>query len=257
MERNSIQMQNILTLESKKYEIKLNNFEGPLDLLCHLIDKNKMDIHKVKISDITDQYIAYINEMEKLNLEITSEFLVMASTLLYIKSKALLPKTVEDEAEITEEELIRRIIEYKRYKEISKVLKENYTLYGNRFYKIPDNVKLPKQNLEEVYDKEIIPKCYIDIKNRYDNKLNVNSKENMEKIALADTVTITSKVKIIFRELLKKPKFIFSQLFSKDKNSKLDIVTAFLGVLELNRRKKIKVNQDVLFGNITIEKMRK
>ena len=250
-------MQNVLTLETKKYEIRLDNFEGPLDLLCHLIDKNKMDIYKVKISDITDQYIEYINQMEKLNLEVTSEFLIMASTLLYIKSKALLPKTVEDEAELTEEELMKRIIEYKKYKEISKVLKEKYNMYSNRFYKLPDNIKLPKQELEKTYDKELIPQYYIDLQHRMETKLNLNNKENMEKIALAETVTITSKVKIIFKELIKKPKFIFNQLFSIEHNSPLDVVTAFLGILELDRRKKVKVNQQSLFGNITVEKVKK
>ena len=128
-------MQNILTLETNKYAIKLENFEGPLDLLCHLIDKNKMDIYDINVSEITDQYIEYINQMEQLNLEITSEFLVMSSTLLYLKSKHLLPKVQEEEEEITEEELIRRIVEYKQYKEITKKLKENFLQYSKRFYK--------------------------------------------------------------------------------------------------------------------------
>ena len=94
----------ILTLETNKYALKLENFEGPLDLLCHLIDKNKMDIYDVKLSDITEQYMEYINEMERQNLDITSEFLVIASTFVYLKSKELLPKEVEDEEELTEEE---------------------------------------------------------------------------------------------------------------------------------------------------------
>ena len=111
-------MQNILTLETNKYAIKIENFEGPLDLLCHLIDKNKMNINDIRLSEITDQYIEYINKMEEMNLEITSEFLIMASTLIYLKSKSLLPKENEDEEEISEEELLRRIIEYKKYKEI-------------------------------------------------------------------------------------------------------------------------------------------
>lgn len=75
-------MQKVLTLETNKYAIRIENFEGPLDLLCHLIDKNKMDIHEIKISDITDQYIDYLNQMEKMNLEIASEFIVMATTLI-------------------------------------------------------------------------------------------------------------------------------------------------------------------------------
>ena len=91
-------MQNVLTLESNKYKVKIENFEGPLDLLCHLIDKNKMDVCDIKISEITDQYINYLNEMEELNLEIASEFLIMASTLLYLKSKTLLPTEVEERA---------------------------------------------------------------------------------------------------------------------------------------------------------------
>ena len=95
----------ILTLETKKYAIKIDNFEGPLDLLCHLIDKNKMNIYDVNLSDITEQYIEFLNAMEEMNLEIASEFLVMASTLLYLKSKKLLPKQEEEEEEITEEEL--------------------------------------------------------------------------------------------------------------------------------------------------------
>ena len=107
-------MKNLLSLETNKYDLKLDNFEGPLDLLVYLIDKNKMDIYEVKISDIAEQYINYLREQEELNLEIASEFVVMASTLVLLKSKSLLPKDVEDEAELTEEELLRRIIDYKK-----------------------------------------------------------------------------------------------------------------------------------------------
>ena len=93
-------MQNLITM-GRIYSIKLENFEGPLDLLCHLIDKNKMDIYDINISEIADQYIDYINQMEKMNLDITSEFLVMSSTLLYLKSKHLLQKVESEEEEIT------------------------------------------------------------------------------------------------------------------------------------------------------------
>ena len=110
----------LFTLETKKYAIKLDNFEGPMDLLCHLIEKNKMDVYDINLSEITDQYMDFLKEQEKFNLEIASEFLVMATTLLFLKSKNLLPKQEEEEEEITEEELIRRIIEYKKFKEISK-----------------------------------------------------------------------------------------------------------------------------------------
>ena len=84
-------MSNVLALETNKYAVRIENFEGPLDLLIHLIDKNKMDIYDIKISEITEQYIEYINKMEEMNLVVTSEFAIMASTLLYLKTKKLLP----------------------------------------------------------------------------------------------------------------------------------------------------------------------
>ena len=131
-------MNNVLTLKTNKYAIKLENFEGPLDLLCHLIDKNKMDIYDIKIAEITDQYIEYINKAEEMNLDITSEFLVMASTLLFIKSKGLLPKQDQEVEELTEDQLIARIIEYKKYKEIATKLKENYIKFSNRIFNLPE-----------------------------------------------------------------------------------------------------------------------
>ena len=133
-------MQKVLTLESNKYSIKLDNFQGPLDLLCTLIEKNKMNIYDINLNEITDQYISYINKMEELNLEVTSEFLTMASTLLYIKSKKLLPNKQEEEDEITEEELIRRIVEYKKYKDIQAKLMQNFKAYSNRIFKLPENI---------------------------------------------------------------------------------------------------------------------
>ena len=165
----------LLTLETKKYAIKIENFEGPLDLLCHLIDKNKMNIDEINLSKITDQYVEYIKEQEKMNLEIASEFLVMASTLLYLKSKNLLPKQEDEEEEITEEELIRRIIEYKKFKEISKVLKENYQTYSNRIYKTEEQIELPKKKLEKNYDTTIIPKIYEELVKRNSEKINSNA----------------------------------------------------------------------------------
>lgn len=249
-------MNNILTLETNKYAIKLDNFEGPLDLLCHLVDKNKMDINQIKISEITDQYIDYINKMQELNLDVTSEFILMASTLLFIKSKSLLPKQVEDEAELTEEELVHRIIEYKKYKEISKKLKELYQVYSKRFYKVPDKIELPARKLEQNYSKDLIEQSYKNLLEKNKSKINKNA-INIEKIAITETVTVTSKVKDIFKELIKKPKFIFSKLCSAKKYTRLETVTAFSGILELTRRNKIKAQQERNFGDIIVEKASK
>ncbi|MGN1270839.1 MAG: segregation and condensation protein A [Clostridia bacterium] len=249
-------MNNILALETNKYAIKLDNFEGPLDLLCHLVDKNKMDINQIRISEITDQYIEYINKMQELNLDVTSEFILMASTLLFIKSKSLLPKQVEDEAELTEEELVHRIIEYKKYKEISKKLKELYQIYSKRFYKVPDKIELPARKLDQNYSKDLIEQSYKNLLERNESKINKNA-INIEKIAITETVTITSKVKDIFKELMKKPKFIFSKLCTAKKYTRLETVTAFSGILELTRRNKIKTQQEKNFGDIIIEKASK
>lgn len=246
-------MQNILTLETNKYAIKIDNFEGPLDLLCHLIEKNKLNIFEVKISDITDQYIDYIHQMEEMNLEVTSEFLIMASTLLYLKSKTLLPKDTIEEEELTEEELLQRIIEYKKFKEISKKLKEMYEQNSKRMSKLPDEVELPKQKLEREYSKETIPEVYANVVSNNQVRINKNAK-NIEKIAITDTYTVGSKVKDMYRELIKNKRFVFNKLFSLKKHNKNEVVTAFSGLLEMSRRSKILTEQEEIFGDITVVK---
>ena len=246
----------IISLESKKYELKLDNFEGPLDLLCYLIDKNKMDIYQVNISEITNQYIEYLKLQEDLNLEIASEFLVMASTLLLIKSKGLLPKEVEDEAELTEEELLQRIIEYKKYKEISKLFKERMEIFSKRFYKLPDKIELPKQKIEKEFKIDDIVERYKELIEKNENKKNENAK-NINEIAIHEVYSVSDKVKDIFRELIRKPHFVFNKLFSLKEKPKAEVVTAFSGVLELSRRNKINAEQKEVFGDIIISKRKK
>ncbi len=245
----------ILILETNKYSVKLDNFEGPLDLLIHLIDKNKMDIYDVRLTDIADQYISYIQEMENMNLEVTSEFLVIASTLVYLKSKELLPKEAEDEAELTEEELLNRIIEYKKYKEISKVLKEYYKNNSIRFFNFPQSIELPKQKIERNYSSNLLFENYQRLLENNKEKINKNA-ENIEKIAITDTYTVASKVKEIFKALIKRPRVIFNQMFSIKEKPKAEVVTAFTGVLELSRRNKVTATQEEIFGDIVIEKKR-
>ena len=243
----------ILTLETKKYSIRLDNFQGPLDLLCYLIDKNKMNIYDVNLNEITDQYIAYLNAMEKMNLEIASEFVVMASTLLYLKSKKLLPKQEEEEEEITEEELIKRIIEYKKFKEISKVLKENYNLFSDRFFKDQEQIKLPKQKLEKNYDFSKIPEIYSALVERNSVKMNQNAK-NIQRIAIVDKYTVSEKVKEMYNILTKQKKFIFNKLFTISKHEKQEVVTAFSGLLEMSKTNEVQTEQEKLFGDILVEK---
>lgn len=243
----------ILNLQTQKYELKLDNFTGPIDLLCYLIEKNQMDIYQVNISQITDQYIAFIQEQQKMNLEIASEFLVMASNLLLIKSKALLPKETEDEAELTEEELIRRILEYKRYKEIVKTIRKGISIYSNRTYKAPEKIILPEPELEINFTKDDIIKAYKKVVDRVENRKNEYA-NNIEKIAIHDNFSVADKSKQILKELKNHPKLIFGKIFKLGRNSKEEIVTAFSGVLELSKTSQINTKQDELFGDISITK---
>ena len=240
-------------LKNETYAIKIDNFEGPLDLLCKLIEKNKMDIYDIKLEKITDQYIEYVNKAQELNLELASSFVSMASFLLYLKSKKLLPNQAKDEEELSEDELIRRIIEYKKYKDITLKLKQNYEIYSNRFYKIPENIELPKIDLEEDYEKDIIPRLYENLWNKNKDKINENAK-NIEKIAVTDTYTVISKVKEMFKELIKHKSFVFNKLFSIQKHNKAEVVTAFSGLLELSKRDKVETDQDELFGDIKVKR---
>lgn len=248
-------MKNIINFESQVYSIKSNEFEGPLDLLCHLIDKNKMDICDINISDITDQYIKYLKTMEEMNLEIASEFIVMASALLYLKSKKLLPvvENVEEEEELTEEQLINRIIEYKKYKEITNTLKEMYANNSGRLFKEQEKIKFAKKELELDEDKSTIVNAYRKVVEKNKKRLNSNAR-NIKKIAITDTYTVSSKVKQMYRELIRNDRFVFNNLFSQKECNKVEVVTAFTGLLEMSRRSKIHTSQEELFSDILVEK---
>ena len=226
----------ILTLETKQYAIKIDKFEGPLDLLCHLIDVNKMDIYDINIKEL----IEYKRD----------------GTLLYLKSKKLLPKQEDEQEELTEEELIQRIIDYKKYKEISKTLKEHYIEYSNRVFKGQEEITLPKQKVEFNYDAQLIPNLYKDLVKRTSEKINVNAK-NIEKIALVENYSVSSKVKEMYKTLIKQKRFIFNKLFSIKKRNKQEVVTAFSGLLEMSRRSKVETTQEELFGDITVEKRKR
>jgi len=244
----------ILTLETNRYAINIENFQGPLDLLLSLIEKNKMDIYDIKLDEITDQYLEYINRAEELNLELASEFLSLASTLVYIKSRKLLPSKDDEGAdEITEEELIRRIIEYKKYKDITGKLRQNFEENSKRFYKGQEVITLPKQKLEENYEENIIPTLYENLWIKNKEKVNENAK-NIEKIAITETVTVLSKVKQMYKELLRHKQFVFNKLFSIKKANSQEVVTAFSGLLELSRREKVETEQNELFGDINVKR---
>lgn len=239
-----------------QYTIRMENFEGPLDLLCQLIDKNKMDIFDIKIAEITDQYLEYLKEMQKMNLDVTSEFIVMAARLIYLKSKSLLPSLAPKEEEEDEFDLVKLLLEYKQYKECTTTLKERIETYGKRYYKLPEKIELPKNKLEKEYSPDLIPELYNEFITRERQKKNLQA-ENINRLAVSEKVTIKSKIKEILKELWKKPSFIFNKLFNPKKRSKVEIVTAFLSLLELSKMSRIQVSQDKLFGDINVVKLKK
>ena len=163
---------------------------------------------------------------------------------------------MEEEEELTEEELIRRIIEYKKYKEIIKKLKENYEQYSKRIFKSTEEIELPKQKIENDYNATTISKIYEELIRRNKEKINENAK-NIEKIAITDTYTVAEKVKEMFKELAKSRKFVFNKLFSVKKRNKQEVVTAFSGLLELSRRNKVITEQEDVFGEIVVEKTKR
>ena len=159
----------------EKRIVHLNNFEGPLDLLLYLISKNEVDIYDIPIIEITNQYLDYIYKMNELNIEVASEFVVMASTLLEIKSKTLLPLTMEDEEEQTDprEELVKRLVEYKAFKEISDILKQKDDIYNK-------SISKDGEYFEDIQDEVIIKNINIDLLSKTMSKLLLKHKIRLD-----------------------------------------------------------------------------
>lgn len=239
------------------YNVVVNDFEGPLDLLLFLICKNKMNIFDISLSDLTDKYIDYLNEMNVLNLDIASDFAVMAATLLNIKARKLLPELEEklDTEEITEEEMLARIIEYKKYKEISENIGQLYSVNFGCFTKGMEKIKFNK-NIEytgEKFNKEKIYNTYNEIISRNINRINIKSNE-IQKLALYEKITVKDKAKQIINYLEKNESLIFGEMFNSNKTNNLEVVTAFLGTLELSKLKQVYIEQKQIFSDIYITK---
>ena len=235
------------------YSIKINEFEGPLDLLLHLIKQANIDIYDIEISEITRQYLDYINKMEELNINVAVSYLVMAAELMEIKSKSLLPKKEEeveedDEEVISKENLINKLIEYKKYKEMAPSFKELEEIRQNIYIKSPEKLNnyidetIVKDDDTSVDDLVIAFKKFLE-------------RKNLEKPI---TTKITNKeysvkerkhnIKNILKE---KKKVLFTELF-EDRNTGFIIVT-FLSILEMTKEKEVIIKQDTNFSNITIE----
>jgi segregation and condensation protein A len=237
-------------------KIKIENFEGPFDLLFHLIEKNQFSIYDIPINIITDQYMDYLFAMQELDLEIASEFLVMASTLLHIKSRMLLPSR-KDEVEQEEdprEELVLRLLEYKKFKAFTDTLRQRESEWSKVYWKLPEVISFARN--DEVL--ELVPselkRFYLELLDKNRKKMNPNV-SGMTRIIQHEKVSMKSKMREIIRELIKKTRIKFSDLFSFKAKSPTDVVTGFMAMLELAKLKKVRLEQRKAFGEIYINKV--
>ena len=235
------------------YSIKINEFEGPLDLLLHLIKQSNIDIYDIEISEITKQYLDYINKMEELNINVASSYIVMAAELMEIKSKSLLPKKEdeeesEDEEVISKENLINKLIEYKKYKEMAPSFKELESTRQNIYIKSPER-------LNNYLDEKITNDGDASVDDLVEAFKKFLERKNLEKPI---TTKITNKeysvkerkhnIKNILRE---KKKVLFTELFEENNTS--FIIVTFLSILEMTKEKEIIIKQDTNFSDISIE----
>ncbi len=238
--------------------VKLEAFEGPLDLLLHLIEKNKVDIYDIPIVEITNQYLEYVASLGGEDMNTASEFMVMAATLIDIKCRMLLPKDEEDtEDEDPRDELVQRLLEYKKYKFMSAVLREQMEDTGNVLTKrqeLPDEVLKykPPVDIEELFCGVSLQKLlsvYQEILSRSEERVDRMrsdfGKIEKEKISIGDSMLNVQK------KVIKERKVSFKSLL-KEQPSRTQIIVTFLAILELVHFNKIEVVQDESFGEIMI-----
>jgi len=236
------------------YHVKLDMFEGPLDLLLHLISKAKIKIEDISITEITEQYLDYLDKMKEFDVEIASEFLVMAATLLYIKSRSLLPKLKDEEQEEAdpEQDLIRRLSEYKKYKEASEKLRERENIYSNIYYKLPEELVDEK---EKSYS-TLIEGDANDLLLAF---LKLMAQRNFQKTErrvypiIRRSVTVSQRIQEIKDILYKTYQCSFFQLL-EDNCHRSDVVVTFLALLEMLKDNQIRIYQQGQFEDIIIRR---
>ena len=234
------------------YEVKINEFEGPLDLLLHLIKESNIEINDISIDEITKQYLDYLNTMKEMDMEITSNYLVMASELMLIKSKSLLPKIEDndeqDEEEPDKESLINRLIEYQKYKDIKNNFKNMEQERKSIYTKAPTNInkmlntKVINNGSQNIDD---LVKAFTILLERKDKEKPINTKITNKEYSVRKRKSDIKKL------LQKKKKLEFKDLFNK--YNKSYIIVTFLSILELAKEKEINITQEENFDNIYIE----
>lgn len=233
--------------EENDYKFKLNQFEGPLDLLLHLIKITKIDIRDIFLSDITEQYLEIMKNIDEVDVDKASEFINMSATLLEIKSKQLLPREEEEtEEESPEERLIRQIEEYKLFKEQSEKLSKFEDV--NKLYKAPDDtVGEFKYELPDKLSVDALIKAFTEMM----QKMTIKAEVVQEKKITKDRFTVAQKIAQIKDVLLTRKNFKFTDMFEEN-YSKSEMINTFLALLELLKRQYITVSQGGLFGEIDI-----
>jgi len=239
--------------------VKLKVFEGPLDLLLHLIDKNKIDIYDIPIAMITDQYMEYIAQMDKEDMNIMSEFLVMAATLLSIKSRMLLPKEEEEEdgEEDPRTELVQRLLEYKMYKYTSFELKDMQLAAEKAFFreeKLPKEIEEYKQPID--YD-VLLGEASLSKLNEILAFVLKKQKDKVDPVRSTfgrierEDVDMEAKQNYIQDYIIQYERCSFRQLLEKQ-HSKMEVIVTFMLILEMMKTGKILISQENLFEDITI-----
>ena len=228
----------------------INDFEGPLDLLLHLIKESKMDIMNIEIEKITEQYMEFLNKQEKMNLEVSSEYLVLASELLEIKSRLLLPNNKEEETdeEDPREELINRLLEYQAYKNITKLLQDKELLRKDIYTKSPENINNYIDEVHEIHADVSLDDLVLALQKYYQRK--ADNKPLNTKVTINE-ISVSSRRHDIKRILKSKKRISFFELFPIA--SKEYIVATFLAILEMAKSRELIIKQDNNFDDIICE----
>lgn len=231
-----------ITIQSDSLTFRLEIFEGPLDLLLGLIAKNKVSIYDIPIALILDQYLEYIHQMDLFNMEVASEFIVMAAQLMVIKSRLLLPKVSEDE-EDPRQELVDLLLEYKRAKQAAEILHELEFTYAGRFEKPPSVLEdEPEREYSLTHDLDVLTRAYRRVYERnlelLEAQKNAGKLDNL--IKTTRHISVNEKILHIMKKLAKCGNCRFAGLFEQAE-SRNEIVATFMAVLELIKGKRIKV----------------
>jgi len=231
-------------LDSTYYRV--GEFEGPLDLLLFLIKKNEVNIYDIPISQITEQYLEYLNYVTKIDLDNLTEFYLLASTLLYIKSRMLLPVEfdIDDEIEDPRAELVERLIDYQKYKKLSQLITEKERETEWIIERRANQITLPFD--DSSYWEEV---AIWDLLKVFSNIISSVSVERI--IDLYEEVSVNEKIALVYELLETKKEFLFTDLI-KDESNILEYVCAFLAILEMVKQKHIGIYQNKLFGDIRI-----